>query len=322
MTNPVSRIRNKLKQVLSPLRGGAPAGRFRSGFGGLWTDSPHALAILERKVAKGSISLRQAEQLKCWIDDGYVVLPEAVDTSTVDAMLADVESIYSGTLGECFVETWESGRMEVIPVTPRHKNGQHKLLDIYSVSRVARQAQFSPAIADFLQLVFERPALAFQSLYFQFGSEQALHQDSAFVRVSSPMELAASWIALEDIKEGSGELEYVPGSHCIDEYLFQGKSKWMPDNSPEYQSFISHIALQCEKRRLARQKFLPKKGDAFIWSADLAHGGSTISAKGTTRRSLVTHYCPADITPWYFRYNHSGKIEAGNAHYIAFHKRT
>src|SRR5438552_3789778 len=124
MTNPVSRIRNKLKQVLSPFGENArlstptaPTGRFRSRFGGLWTDSPDALAILERKVANGNVSSAQAEQLKCWIDNGYVVLTEAVDTSTVDALLADVESIYSGTLGKCFVETWESGRLEVIPVT-------------------------------------------------------------------------------------------------------------------------------------------------------------------------------------------------------------
>jgi len=105
MTNPVSRIRNKLKQVLSPFRGDArlstptiPSGRFRSRFGGLWTDSPDALAILERKVTNGNISSIQAEQLKCWIESGYVALPEAVDTSTVDALLADVDSIYSGTM--------------------------------------------------------------------------------------------------------------------------------------------------------------------------------------------------------------------------------
>src|SRR5579859_2673048 len=37
------------------------------------------------------------------------------------------------------------------------------------------------------------PALAFQSLGFYYGSQQPLHQDSAFVRVNSPLEFVASW---------------------------------------------------------------------------------------------------------------------------------
>jgi len=118
------------------------------------------------------------------------------------------------------VETWESGKLEVIPVTPRHKMVQHKLLDIYSVSEAARKAQFSPVIGNFLKLVFERSALAFQSLHFQLDRNK-LAPRFRVVKVSSPMELVASWIALEDIQEGSGELEYVPGSQTIDEYIFE-----------------------------------------------------------------------------------------------------
>jgi ectoine hydroxylase-related dioxygenase (phytanoyl-CoA dioxygenase family) len=53
----------------------------------------------------------------------------------------------------------------------------------------------------------ERPALAFQSLYFRWGSRQDIHQDTVFVKVSSPMEMVASWVALEDIQTDSGELD-------------------------------------------------------------------------------------------------------------------
>ena len=35
------------------------------------------------------------------------------------------------------------------------------------------------------------------------------------------MELIASWIALEDVQPGSGELMYVPGSHRFEVFIFQ-----------------------------------------------------------------------------------------------------
>jgi len=52
---------------------------------------------------------------------------------------------------------------------------------------------------------------------------------------------------------------------------------------------------------LTLQRFLARKGDALIWAADLAHGGSPITDPRLTRRSLVTHYTPESTAPAYFR---------------------
>lgn len=96
--------------------------------------------------------------------------------------------------------------------------------------------------------MFERPAVGFQSLYFRWGSQQAVHQDTAFVKVSSPMEFAASWIALEDIKSGSGELEYYIGSHRLDDYCFTGDLNRCRSNRksvrPAYQDFTNEARVE------------------------------------------------------------------------------
>jgi phytanoyl-CoA hydroxylase len=43
------------------------------------------------------------------------------------------------------------------------------------------------------------------------------------------MEMAACWIALEDIRPGSGELMYVPGSHRLPDWTFgEGRKHWNP----------------------------------------------------------------------------------------------
>ena len=67
--------------------------------------------------------------------------------------------------------------------------------------------------------------MAFQTLYFRYGSQQAIHQDPAYVVIDEPMKLCASWLALEDVKPGSGELIYYPGSHLNSDFLFSGEHK-------------------------------------------------------------------------------------------------
>ncbi len=73
----------------------------------------------------------------------------------------------------------------------------------------------------------------------------------------------------------------------------------MPANSGEYRSYVDSLHKRSAERGLARRRFLAKKGDVLLWSADLAHGGSTYTDKGITRKSLVTHYCPVSCRPIY-----------------------
>src|SRR6202012_4631720 len=45
-----------------------------------------------------------------------------------------------------------------------------------------------------------------------------------------------------------------------------------------------------EAHRVEPVTFLPKKGDALIWAANLLHGGGKHTEKSRTRWSQVTHY--------------------------------
>src|SRR6266516_4337125 len=73
----------------------------------------------------------------------------------------------------------------------------------------------------FVELIFGAPAIAFQSLYFEYGSQQGLHRDPMFVVTDPPSHLLASWVALEDITPDSGPLAYVPGSQHLPWYEFE-----------------------------------------------------------------------------------------------------
>lgn len=272
---------------------------FRSRFGGLWTDLSNARSVIDGKASLGWLSPAEAERLRRWVEDGFVVLPQAVPHELIDRLDADVERIWNGSSSErCFVEYHAEGAV-LHRAGREFKEKRAKLLDLHGHLESARHVIFSTAILRFVSLLFERPLLAFQCLYFRWGSRQAIHQDTAFVKVSSPLEFVASWIALEDIRPDSGELEYYKGSHKLDDYLFEGRHKWMPTKSPEYDRFHASLHEKSRDLGLERQKFVPRKGDVLLWNADLAHGGSQQVTEGLTRKSIVTHYCPVDCEPVY-----------------------
>jgi phytanoyl-CoA hydroxylase len=274
--------------------------KFRSRFGGLWPDRKDAHGEIADRLSRGTLTPADAAAFEHWIQNGFVVLPRAVPLEVIDALDAEVESVWQGRSSlRCFVEHWQGGQRSTRPAGPEFRDQRVKLLDLFAHSENARQIVFAPAIVRFLTLLFDGPLLAFQSLYFRWGSRQDIHQDTAFVRVSSPLSFAASWVALEDIQPDSGELEYFVGSHTLEDYLFEGQLKWMPFRSPEYDAFIESLRARSVARGLERQRFLPKKGDVLIWNAELAHGGRKDVREGITRKSLVTHYCPADCEPMY-----------------------
>ena len=114
------------------------------------------------------------------------------------------------------------------------------------------------------------------------------------------MELIASWIALEDVQPGSGELMYVPGSHRCEEFLFSNKYKhFSPDRDPKGSLKLhrEHCEEQIRRHGASFETFLPKKGDMLFWHADLYHGGSNVIDEGLTRNGLVGHYCPSNAEP-------------------------
>jgi ectoine hydroxylase-related dioxygenase (phytanoyl-CoA dioxygenase family) len=201
------------------------------------------------------------------------------------------------------IETFEpDGEMRYTTPDIRYRDGRTKLLDVYAFSAVAREATAAPQVVEFLTAIFADKPQAFQGLHFWNGSQQAMHKDTAYVKVdTNPMHLAATWLALEDVETGTGELEYYVGCHRAPDFLFGGNSKWMESHTEEHDSFLQSLHDDAGRYGQKRTSFLAKAGDVLIWHADLAHGGAPITKPGRTRRSLVTHFTSAGDEPFYRR---------------------
>ena len=136
-------------------------------------------------------------------------------------------------------------------------------------------------------------ATLFQSINFLSGSEQHTHSDSIHMSTFPLGGLAAAWVALEDITPDNGPLHYYPGSHKLPYYLnadyANEGSAWLIGDKA-YTEYEANIAQKIAAANLPREIFLARKGDVFIWHANLMHGGEPHRDKALTRKSMVFHY--------------------------------
>jgi len=276
---------------------------FRSEFGGLWTDRHDAERILDS--LRDSLGDELTMLLEHWLEHGYVIIEGAVSPELCRALGDEIRGIYEKGSNVHIAQNPLEGGTGRRNVEPGTSPDRMRIVDMYANSELARDVLLAPRISEFLRTIFGELPLLFQGLTFEMGSQQGLHQDTAYVVVDRPMELAAAWVALEDIEVGSGELMYLDGSHRMPEWKFGGTSKHFDPSrhsSQEHDEWAMHLIRRGEELGMTKNLFRPKCGDVLIWSADLVHGGSPQENEHLTRRSIVGHYCPASANPHYFDY--------------------
>jgi hypothetical protein len=289
----------------------AAAAMTPSRFGGLWFDRGDWIDVLGAKHRNGEIDDETSELLFRFARDGYVVLRGAVDEATLATINAAVDRAWDQPPEGLLIETFEpDDAMHYVPPAAAFRYGRTKMLDLYAYDAVVRQAIANGPAMRFLAAVFGETPKAFQSLYFETGSQQAMHKDTAYVKIdANPLALAATWLALEDIAPETGELEYYVGSHRAPDFLFGGTSKWMEAAPGDHPRFLQSLHDDAVTYGHTRSRFLARAGDVLVWHADLAHGGSAVKgaagASGAnarpSRRSLVTHFTGASFQPFYRR---------------------
>ncbi|ESQ88919.1 hypothetical protein ABAC460_14150 [Asticcacaulis sp. AC460] len=266
----------------------------------MWIDHRDAITRIDALAQEPGQS-ELAARLREFHRDGFTILKGAIPQDTIDAYIAD----FDHAAGHDTSIMVSYGR-DVFPIVGQDlKRPLTKILDTHIKLRSSHDLIFADRLSQFAQAIFEGPSLAFQGLHFEVGSTQAIHQDTAYVVIDEPRLLIASWIALEDVVPGCGELVFYPGSHRFPEYLYPDNRKyWNPDVDDHelHDTHLKRLHKQAEGRGVSLEPFLAKKGDVLFWHADLAHGGSPITNPALTRRSLVTHYTDAACTPHYFQF--------------------
>ena len=279
--------------------------RYPSRFGGLWTDRVDYEDQLRRRLSRGEVAEDKVDNLNSWREQGFLKLDNAVDHRLIDDYLDGLESLKARSPSPLCVTS--STLKSPMPYSAEvfSGNSSSRIVDDYFYSESARRLLFHRSITEYLSLFLESEPVLTQSLSFETGSEQAVHQDTAFVRMNAPMKFIGAWIALEDIQPGTGELVYYPESHHWPDFLFSRFFKHYDsdrDGEAQLHNWLAWIHEEARNRSQRLSSFFPKKGDVLFWHPALAHGGAPINNDSGTRRSLVSHYCAKGVRPLYHYY--------------------
>lgn len=257
-----------------------------------WLDRSNWKSVMQDKLRREEITDAEAAMLSGWAEDGFIALRGIVDEIAIDALWRDEKQAWKEK-PTCRILSEGVGVTMLKDSKPKEELTHHhyRLMDFHNLSEAGANIMMHPAIIRTLTLLFDEPVIAMQSLLFEYGSEQHLHQDFPYVHSGIPSHLIGGWVACEHADEENGSLLYFPGSHRIPLFDFgSGSVLYRNDDPKKIEAFEEYLAAECGRLSKKPTILRAEKGDVLLWHGALVHGGSPTRQKQQTRRSFVAHY--------------------------------
>jgi len=228
---------------------------------------------------------------------GFLVFDPQVDAATIDRAVAALRDLY-------LPEDAPPERNGPLATYRDNRRVQDAWKTVPAVKAIAR----APRVMQLLEHLYRRKPLPFQTLNFRMGSEQKTHSDTVHFNSRPAGYMCGVWVALEDVDRENGPVMYFPGSHKWSEVALPdvdafGEQGWMRqfaarirgrmrdrNTDADYAKYERLIQHRTDAAGLAPTYATIKKGQAFIWAANLLHGGSPQLDRSRTRASQVTHF--------------------------------
>ncbi len=258
-----------------------------------WLDQPDAHEQIDRRRDAGTISDTEATRLHQFVDDGFTMMSIDIDDAFAAAFEADIDRLWARRPADVAVSSFSGNPTSMYDFDAPEREPGYRIPDLHGHSERALELYLHPEIFRMVELILGEEAIAFQSLYFEYGSAQGLHRDPMFVRTNPAGHMVASWVALEDIAPDSGPLAYVPGSHRLPWFEFTPGTIEAGSDRTKRLEFQRRLREQMQERGLEARAFTCRRGDVFLWHAGLVHGGQPVANRQLTRKSYVTHYSTA-----------------------------
>lgn len=207
-------------------------------------------------------------------EKGYAILESMFDDDLLDRVVLECQSEYNND--------------------SKYNNQNRRVADGWRSMESVSEVACDQRIITLLSKIYGKRAFPFQTLNFERGTEQRLHSDTIHFNSIPNLFMTGVWVALEDVTLDNGPLAYIENSHklpvfnCDSAGIRSVSSKEDPYlNYGDYEDFVEEMVKSISKGPKLVQM---KKGDVFIWSANLIHGGSPIIKEDSSRFSQVTHY--------------------------------
>ena len=251
-------------------------------------------AVRERVPAIEVPQVLDDRQVRFFVEQGYLVVPDLVTPGEVDEMRGDVPALARGAYGG-----------QGIPDVPADSTDEEVLGSILCIhqphylSPVVEKYVRHPKVCGALSQIvaahlpfWDGSVKCMQSMFFVKPpgfQGQAWHQDEIYIPTRD-RSLCGAWIALDDATVENGCLWVLPGSHRSG-YLYPQRDHDNPDEfdfAQESHGFDDSAEVPVEV----------KTGALVFFNGYLLHR-SRKNRGSATRRVLVNHYCNAwSLLPW------------------------
>ena len=265
-----------------------------------WVDRETFAEEAARRAESGSLDAATTEQMRFWNENGYLKLSGALSHDLVDDLIGEYEAAWRDRPANASLLVEGAGVQTFAEVAPRETLTHHhyRALDFHEVSPAARRIMFHPSIVAALTAIFDQAPVGMQSLLFEYGSEQAAHQDFPYVVAHHLSHLVGCWIALEDVDDDNGPLFYFPGSHRLPLFDWgEGRLIWDGQDWTKIDDFAEYLTRASVDAGIEKLVLHAKKGDVLLWHSALAHGGSAVNDRERSRMSFVIHYSTREGYP-------------------------
>lgn len=233
--------------------------------------------LLQKKDFFKSLSKNKQKSLTQWSKDGYVILKSYFDEKQINSVNKQIDVLIN------------NGKVQW---------GYHdKIMFAFRQSEAIKSCANNTELLGILKLLMNKDMSLFQSINFLKGSQQKAHSDFIHMTTFPYGNIIAVWVALEDITNDSGPLHYYPGSHKLPYVTnkdFDNIGSRFKLGKSNYSDYENHIEKIIQAEKLKKKVFLAKKGDVFIWHANLLHGGDPVTNVQSSRKSMVFHYYSND----------------------------
>jgi phytanoyl-CoA hydroxylase len=266
----------------------------------IWLDDSTASDAIADKTRLATITHEEADNLRKFAADGYFITKVDLSAAEADEIDRDVDRLWREKPGNVAF-AYDSPPLRFSVSDERaQRRPRYRIHELHTASPAALRLVLDPVLHRYASLILGETAVATQSLYFEFGSQQPLHRDSTVVPTPEFGRLVAAWIALEDITPESGPLAYVPGSQKFDFYPFRpGEYCYDPSrhSGQDVEAAVNFYDEQLRQSGLPTHRFLARRGDVLVWHSALMHGGAPPLSPERTRKSLVIHYSTLRTQP-------------------------
>lgn len=241
-----------------------------------WCESPFFYDLL----SKQNFSSSEKELVTQYHEEGYCIVDLGLSQTDLSNMRKEIDRLNNSNT----INLQDSGY--------HYSNGK-RIFEAWKSSNLLKSLSLNSKILDILNLLYQRKPIPFQTITFNYGSNQPLHSDTIHFHSLPYRWLVGAWVALEDMDENNGSLVYVPKSHKLPVFDFYDLNIATPKFGEQFQAYSEYenfIAQLIESKKLQKKILKCKAGSALIWAANLVHGGDIIRDTNRSRYSQVTHY--------------------------------